>query len=180
MFEPALEPGLPDAQRDALAAAGIRAIHVRYDVFTLASQFTYYGDAAWGGPCLGCTGFDGDHDGYRTESPPTDCNDSDPSESIPPAEVQNLMFYASDLMAWDFPAGEEPLAYDVLRSTSRSNFVTGATCLESDDDTDIGAVDPAVPGSGGVFYYLVRVQTGCEGSLGLRSDGTVRAGRSCP
>jgi hypothetical protein len=84
-------------------------------------------------------------------------------------------------MAWDFfGGGEDPFAYDVLRSTSRSNFVTGAICLESDDDTDVVAADPAAPGSGGVFYYLVRVQTGCDGSLGLRSDGTVRAGRSCP
>jgi len=180
LFEPALSPGLPEAERQALEAAGVRAIFVRHHRSASTSQFTYYDDAAWGGPCLGCTGFDGDHDGHCTAESVPDCDDSDPTAWARPGEVPDLVFVDQDVMAWGVPSsqGGTSLRYDVLRSTSRSSFGAPAICLESDDDSDLGAVDPTVPGS--VFYYLIRAEDGCVGSLGQRSDGIERTGRSCP
>jgi hypothetical protein len=180
LFEPALAPGLPEDQREALEAAGIRAIHVGHDRLASTSTFTYYDDAAWGGPCLECAGFDGDRDGYCTAGTVPDCNDDDPSTWAPPGEVSDLVFWSHELMAWSPPAsqGAMPLRYDVLRSTSRSDFDAAAICLESDDDSDIAAVDPEIPAA--ISYYLIRAEDSCVGSLGHRTDGIERTGRSCP
>jgi len=45
------------------------------------------------------------------------------------------------------------------------------------------ASDMSDPGTGGVFFYLVRATNACpsgDGPLGARSNGTLRDGRSCP
>ena len=75
------------------------------------------------------------------------------------------------------------MRYDVLRSTSRSDFTSGAVCLESDDGPDTTAADPADPPPAGVFFYLVRAENSCpdgEGILSLDSSGTPATGRLCP
>ncbi len=52
IFEPALDPGLTPEQRQELAAADIRAIHV-HGGFSEA-LFVYYSDAEWGSTCNAC------------------------------------------------------------------------------------------------------------------------------
>ena len=68
IFEPALEPGIPQQQLDELAALGVRVIYVRSGF--LGEIFDYYDAAAWTDSCLGCAGFDADHDGFCTGDPP--------------------------------------------------------------------------------------------------------------
>jgi hypothetical protein len=57
-------------------------------------------------------------------------------------------------------------------------------CFESDDSAGNGATqstDATVPPPGEGFYYLVSGEWGCEGSIGLASDGTPRTNfDACP
>jgi hypothetical protein len=178
LFEPALDPGVTAQQRAELTAAGIRAIHA-YDGF-----LAYYDDEAWNGPCLGCTGFDGDHDGRCTGDPTFDCDDGDPTVWTPPGEVLGLAFTDDASVSWGPPPepGATAVVFDLLRSPDPADFVTPALCVET-NGADLGAADPAVPAAGAVHHYLVRAENACpagQGSLGQASDGSERAGRACP
>jgi hypothetical protein len=114
-----------------------------------------------------------------------DCNDADGSNWSVPSEVGDLAFDDNDSIFWSAPAapGATIPGYDLLRSSSAQDFVTGAECIVTSGAT-LGGIDPDAPAPGGIFYYLVRAVDGCpgggEGSLGARSDGTPRTGRSCP
>ena len=57
-----------------------------------------------------------------------------------------------------------------------------ADCIET-DDADLTATDPASPDlvtDNGIFYYLVRGESACSGTLGEFSTGIERYGRTCP
>ena len=182
LFEPALAPDLPPAQRAELEARGIRAIHVRYDFGS--SVFTYYGDAQWGGGCLGCTGFDGDGDGSCTGAPTYDCDDADPSVWAPPGEVLDLGFAGPLALRFSPPTdpGAVAILYDVIRSPSPSDFVGPAACVAA-DVPDLSAPETAMPAPGSIFFYLGRAQNACpsgDGTAGRRSDGAERLVRACP
>jgi hypothetical protein len=124
---------------------------------------------------------DGDLDGYCR----TDCDDTNGQVWAAPSEVRDLLFQEdSQTLAWSAPAepGGITAAYDTLRSQAAGDFGAGAMCVESGDSSDRSSVDAAVPADGGVFFYLVRAENACpagQGSLGTRSDGTPRAGRTC-
>ncbi|MHC4991490.1 MAG: PEP/pyruvate-binding domain-containing protein, partial [Planctomycetota bacterium] len=98
MFEPALEPGISQQQLDELAAAGVRVIYV--DSF---NQIATYDDEAWGDSCLGCTGFDGDQDGFCTGDPTFDCDDASPDVWATPGEARDLLFIGPDTLSWTGP-----------------------------------------------------------------------------
>jgi hypothetical protein len=89
------------------------------------------------------------------------------------------------MLGWERPddAGGISPRYDVLRSTSPSDFLSPATaqCIESDDG-DESADDAEDPAAGSVFHYLVRVENDCPGgtgAMGADSAGDPRAGLAC-
>src|SRR5262245_40506840 len=139
----------------------------------------------------GCLDRDGDGRGDPNDpacvSTVADCNDHDALEWAAPGEVGILRFTANDTLVWDTPADPgapaSSLLYDVLRSTSAMDFLSGAVlCLESDNGPDTTAADAATPAVGQVYYYLVRAQDACplgSGPLGFDSAAQSIAGRAC-
>jgi hypothetical protein len=88
-------------------------------------------------------------------------------------------------LSWSLPGvpGGSTLVYDTLRTSDSLNFLTGTTCVESDDGIDQTAFDFAAPGAGQAFHYLVRAENACplgDGPLGNWSNAVLRAGRTCP
>ncbi len=101
-----------------------------------------------------------------------------------PGEVLDLGFADRTTLTWAPPLqlGGSPALYDTLRSEDPADFVTVATCVESDDGSDTTAVVDESPLPGEVFHYLVRAENGCpigEGPLGTNSDDEPREGRFC-
>jgi hypothetical protein len=128
-----------------------------------------------------CEAVDADLDGFSVTE---DCNDADGSNWRTPGEVPLLDLPAATALSWSPPAdpGGTALRYDLLRSGVKSDFVNVALCVET-DTTQTAATDAAVPAAGQGFFYLVRAQNGCpdgQGTLGNHSDGSERAGRTCP
>ena len=134
---------------------------------------------------IGCNcSTDGDGDGFFVCD---DCDDLDSTIWSTPSEVQNLQFAADkETLSWTEPA--EPgapvsdLVYDTLRSEDPTDFDLGAACIESDDGSDMMAVDSEMPLPGTRFHYLVRAENACpssEGSLGTDSGGLSRIARTC-
>jgi hypothetical protein len=76
-----------------------------------------------------------------------------------------------------WPAQEWAVEYEVARSTSR-DFTTD--CMVSPSSIDTFVIDPDVPTSKGVFYYLVRALTPNLGSWGQRTSGTERSVSCAP
>jgi hypothetical protein len=115
----------------------------------------------------------------------SDCNDGDRGLWGAPSEVRNLLFADNVSLLWTVPSepgAASPVLYDAIRSDNPADFVTSATCIVA-DGTSTMSIDAQTPASGRAFSYLIRAQNGCpngEGSLGAASDGTPRAGRSCP
>jgi len=182
IFDPAQEPGIPQAQLDELAAAGVRFIHAVSDYDE--PPMTFYDDPSCD-PCLGCSGFDSDHDGYCTGDPTFDCDDTRGDIWATPGEVPGVGFLDRITVAWSEPlepGGTTPF-YDTIRSADATDFTTGGTCVESDDGPDREANDPDEPATGTVLHYLVRAQNECpagEGPVGESSNGTPRQARPCP
>jgi uncharacterized repeat protein (TIGR01451 family) len=121
---------------------------------------------------------DSDHDGVPDGE---DCAPSDPSAWAVPGEATELRFPAPEdktLMQWNAPSspGGSVVYYDVLRSTTASNFATPG-CVAG-NITATSAVDAAPPLP--VFYYLVRAENVCGDNLGSASDETPRTGGPCP
>ena len=86
--------------------------------------------------------------------------------------------------AWSAPAapGATTILYDVLRSTTPTDFVTAATCIAT-ASAATSLTEATTPLVGQAFFYLVRADDTCpsgQGSLGTSSGGTARTGRSCP
>jgi hypothetical protein len=130
---------------------------------------------------------DDDNDGVADTS---DCGPLDARIWATPGEAANLRLEqnaatATTTLTWDPPSapGATAIVYDLLRTTTPSDFTAAASCLESDDGTDRVAVEATAPALGGVIYFLPRAQNACpagEGPLGTSSSGVPRAGRQCP
>lgn len=113
-----------------------------------------------------------------------DCDDGTAAVWGTPGEVPELDFLGQTTLGWTalgVPGGTND-AYDLLRSSAANDFVTNAACIPTDASTR-SAVDEETPPVGGFFFYLIRASDACPaglGSLGSASDGTPRAGRTCP
>jgi hypothetical protein len=121
---------------------------------------------------------DSDGDGVADAA---DCAPGDPGAWAVPGEATGLRFpQAGDatFLAWSPPdaPGGSAVRYDLLRSVAAGDWLA-ADCLLT-NTTATAASDPALPGR--AFYYLVRAENACGGTLGARSDGTPRSGASCP
>jgi hypothetical protein len=180
VFDPALDPAVPQAQLDELEAAGVRAIRASTD-----GLFMLFDEAGWGDPCLDCSGFDADHDGGCTGEPTFDCDDANPDVWATPGEVPALEFADHVTLDWTGPVepGGTSVVFDVLRSEDSADFLAGGSCVESDDGQDLSATDTEEPAAGAIFFYLARASNACpqgEGPLGTDSSGVERPGRACP
>jgi hypothetical protein len=87
---------------------------------------------------------------------------------------------AVDTLFWLDPAvfGGTSVVYDTLRSPDATDFLTAATCVET-NGLDRITSDGTIPTSGTVLYYLIRVENECpEGNMGSSSSGP-RTGKAC-
>jgi hypothetical protein len=121
----------------------------------------------------------------------SDCDDDIPAVWATPGEALGLAATHAALtgvttLVWSPPSaagGTAPsLRYDTLRTALPADFTAPAECLES-SGTDTTTTDVQSPAPGGAWFYLVRAVNACPGgtgTLGTRSDGGERAGRSCP
>jgi hypothetical protein len=110
----------------------------------------------------------------------TDCEDADDQIWDIPGEAMNLLFTSGTTLEWDAPAdpGGTPTSpmYDTIRSDVVSMGGPGAYCVETDDGPDTTSTDGSDPGSGVIWYYLIRAENNCgEGPL-----GNGRTAPSCP
>ena len=138
--------------------------------------------------CIDLPDVDGDTDGVTAGQ--CDCNESDPDIWGTPSEVRNLALSRDPVtgmttLTWTLPVepGGAVVPYDVIRSASRSDFVTSAVCIESGDSSDMTATDSDDPSPSSALYYLVRGANDCalgEGTVGNRSNLVLRTARSCP
>jgi hypothetical protein len=119
---------------------------------------------------------DGDQNGDLCDCAPGDLT----LWSLP---AVSLVWEANDVtLGWTVPdpGGTQDPTFDVLLSSSPDDFGSGAArCLES-DTTATSTDHAAVPAPSEAFYYLVRGQNGCGGSLGEDSSGAERTGIECP
>ena len=142
---------------------------------------TYLAELPSPGAANLCGPIDEDGDGFPLGQ---DCDDQNPAVWHTPGEAQRIEWRNEVVFKWEPPSllGGLAVVYDVLRSPRPFDFVNFTTCLE----TDTGAtdtMDPLEPPPGRLLSYLVRAQNRCpngEGSLGTSSNGTERAGISCP
>jgi hypothetical protein len=182
IFEPALDPSLTATQRSELESAGVRVLHA-HDEFE-SYEITIYDDAAWGYHCLDCAGPDDDGDGKCLYEGGFDCDDTNPAVWARPGEVALALGSPGDL-TWQPPVspGAQSVVYDVLRADGGGPFWSGI-CVATDVDGTSWTLSRS-PGSGNVFFYLVRAVNACpgtigDGELGVDSDGTARVAASCP
>ena len=127
-----------------------------------------------------------DSDGYGEAC---DCDDGNDTTWALPSEVTGLTLQhtggpsgQTDL-SWSAVAdagGTNAVFFDVLRSTSADDF-SAAVCVETDDGSDLGAMDTTPAPVGVVFHFLIRSENACPGlgDLGNGSGGP-RSGTSCP
>ena len=129
---------------------------------------------------------DADGDGARTTC---DCDDANAAVWAAPGEVLDLLLdhgqATGTVLSWSPPgdAGSTAWVYDVLRSTSGSDFYSPpAACMGPADLVAPSLTIAEDPPLDTVHYYLVRARNDCpvgEGTLGHRSDGLERKGVSC-
>jgi hypothetical protein len=131
--------------------------------------------------CASGSSLDGDGDGRRRCQ---DCADWNSAVWAAPGEATEVTFVGSGSLTWTAPAapGAVGWAYDVLRSTSPSDFMI-AECVATGLGTT-GLFEPAVPPAGGLASYLVRAVNACPnvgiGPLGFTSSGIPRTAPACP
>jgi hypothetical protein len=145
-----------------------------------ASQFALVDGAAGDNmDALDCADPDSDGDGVPDDA---DCAPLSNLVWGIPGEATSLVLTGTNL-GWTAPTtGGTPasMIYDVLRSSTASNFSAGTICLVS-DAPGTAASDPANPVAGSRYYYLVGAQNVCgRGSLGATSRGVQRTGIACP
>ncbi|MBD3867574.1 MAG: thrombospondin type 3 repeat-containing protein [Acidobacteria bacterium] len=171
--------------------AGEECDGINLGIHTCATEGYREGLLACDGFCrldrTGCACMDTDADQKGDEAIPlgacaSDCNDGDSLIWDTPGEIPTLIFSAVlATLEWIEPVdpggSTSTLVFDVLRSTDPADFETGSICVESDDGADTLAVDPEIPGSGIVFYYLVRAENACPKGSGPLGSG--RSGRTC-
>ena len=113
-----------------------------------------------------------------------DCDDADSGLWTAPSEVRDLLVSEPVTISWQPPAspGGVNVLYDLIRSGSPADFVSGALCIVS-NSSDLTATDAGTPAPGRMFAYLARAKSGClngQGPLGTDSSGAPRLGRNCP
>jgi hypothetical protein len=144
-------------------------------------------DVNW--PLLtGTNELDGDGDTFTGCT--GDCNDANGAVWATPGEARFLLMSHDKLnnltsVSWSAPTvpGATSLLYDTVRSNTGSNFVTGATCVETNNGPNTVSVDSVNPAPGAYFAYLIRAENACpsgQGPLGNASNGTPRTARTCP
>jgi hypothetical protein len=124
--------------------------------------------------------FDGDGAGDACDCDPLDAT----ARTI--IEVPSLAIAAvaggaegSALISWTPPTPLPGTAfgYDLVRGAiadlRASRDFTGAACL-ADRTAAVSLIDDEVPQAGGVFYYLVQIETSCGGTYGSDSAGQER------
>ncbi len=120
---------------------------------------------------------DSDSDGFDDLA---DCAPLDGTAWALPTEARDLMLAGAPAttLAWLAPGspGGTALRYDLLRSMQASSF--GAAACVASDALGLTASDPALPAD--VFFYLVRSENACGGTLGSDSAGAPRSGAGCP
>jgi hypothetical protein len=116
----------------------------------------------------------------------TDCYDNGFDVWAIPGETQALTLQrvtGNVTLAWAAPSapGSFTNHYDLLRSTSASNFTSGtATCVGTFLSSP-STSDPANPAAGSAYFYLSRALDLCgSGTLGTQTGGATRLGRTCP
>ncbi|MFQ5719234.1 MAG: M36 family metallopeptidase [Acidobacteriota bacterium] len=132
-----------------------------------------------------------DDDGDTFSECAGDCDDTVAAAWNSPGEASGIAVThdpatGMTTLSWQAPAapGSTSVVYDTVRSVSGSDFST-AFCVEANDGTDTVAADGATPGPGGVFFYLIRAENICPGSLGLGdlglgTSGAARSASACP
>jgi hypothetical protein len=114
----------------------------------------------------------------------SDCRPLDATVWTAPTAASNLRITkaASNNLSWNAPSapGCVTPTYDVLRSTSASNFLPPAGACLVTDTTGLTATDTSVPGAGVCWFYLIRAENPCGSNLGTTSGGSARIGRTCP
>src|SRR5437899_2248170 len=106
-----------------------------------------------------------------------DCRPADSTAWYVPTEARSLTI-AGAALNWSAPSnpgGTQVILYDVIRSTSASDF-SAATCVIS-NATTLNASDSSTPSN--VYFYLVRSKDLCGDNLGTDSAGNPRTGISC-
>lgn len=118
-----------------------------------------------------------------------DCLAYDSTVWALPGEVTALLLShtggvgGTTTLSWTAPGnlGGTAVVYDTIRSTTPSDFVTAATCVETNDGSDTSATDATTPATGQLFSYLVRAEHTCgSGPLGNNSANVPRTARACP
>ncbi len=132
--------------------------------------------AAFLGWCDELLNQDSDADGTADAN---DCAPEDPNVWTAPSEVFGLTISeaATDNLNWSAPTtlGAAGVTYDTLRSSAAADFMS-ASCLET-GGTDTTTTATAVPASGEVDYFLVRVENDCGTNIG---NGVNRSATGCP
>ncbi len=121
---------------------------------------------------------DSDGDGVADGA---DCAPGDPTAFAIPGDATDLLYpdgADTSAMQWTPPAlpGGTGLRFDLLRATV-SNDWSARVCIAS-NQAGASASDPAPPGA--IFYYIVRSENACGGTLGTNSSGTPITAPSCP
>jgi hypothetical protein len=122
---------------------------------------------------------DTDGDGVTNAA---DCAPSDASAWALPSDVADLALdrAGSTRLTWSAPqsVGGSAFRYDVLRSGDPASFAA-ASCVASDQTLRV-ATDSTTPAPSSSFFYLVRTENACGGTMGAASDGTPHTGIACP
>jgi hypothetical protein len=147
---------------------------VMWDVYDDADQVIQHTELDWPALCP-----DSDGDTYLDDA---DCRPDDATLWSIPGEA-TLSWQNATTIGWSAPGssgGTGTPLYDLLVSTSKSDFTSAAaTCLATSTPS-LTAVDTTTPPTNQVRYYLVRAENACGGTLGTTSAGVQRAGRTCP
>ncbi len=122
-----------------------------------------------------------------------DCSLGDPTLWGPPTEVRSLLLdHSGDAtgtttLQWSSPqdlGGTGPVVYDTIGSFLKEDFWSGGFCVESEDGSDMAAVDTTTIAPGEVLYFVIQASSACpsggEGSAGRDSSGNPRVTLDCP
>lgn len=122
---------------------------------------------------------DSDSDGSGDQC---DCAPADAGNWASPSDAVNLRLSkaAEGNITWEAPSvpGGTTVVYDLLRSSSASDF-SSAVCIPGESNgTDLVATDLTDPTP--LLFYLVRAENGCGSNMGTTSSGIPHTGPSCP